>query len=219
MSRTVFAVFLQPDDAERAIGALEDHGFSRDRISVATMEQSAEEAQREEAQEPLRPEDEFMEVQVEDPSTPSDMNAVTDARLGGFASDDSVIENEGKYGLTTTTPADAARGAAEGGVIGLGLGVLAGAAALLVPGVGPVLAAGPLWVALGGVLGTTAAGAVAGGVTGYLVDQGVAPATAESYASAIGAGSVVVTVHAEDRTANEAAAILGKYGGTSVAAH
>ncbi len=41
------------------------------------------------------------------------------------------------------------------------------------PGVGLVVGGGALALAIGGALGTTAAGAVAGGMAGYLKDQGV----------------------------------------------
>lgn len=216
MTQTISAVFLNPDDAERAIGALEDHGLRRDAISVVTAHNQAEANRTPAAEEPTP--DGFLEVQTEDPPTPTDMNSATESRMGTSAT--SVVEAEGKHGITTTTAADARRGAAEGSVVGLGIGLLAGAAALFVPGVGPVLAAGPLWAALSAALGTTAAGAVAGGVTGYLVDQGVSEETATHFGHAVGGGSIVVSVALEPgRDTAEVETILAKYGGDAVTAH
>src|SRR5205085_9990716 len=78
-----------------------------------------------------------------------------------------------KTGLSTTTPADAGVGAAKGAGIGLGVGVLAALASIFVPGFGLVAGGGALATAIAGAVGTTAAGAIAGGVHGYLKDQGV----------------------------------------------
>lgn len=223
MSRMLSAVFINPDAAERAIGALEDHGVPRNRISVAVGSARSADAPANAAQ-ALPTTDEFVEVQTEDPPTPTDMNAVTSARLGGTEARTSIVEAEGSFGLTTTTPADAAKGAVEGSVVGLGLGLLAGAAALLVPGVGPVLAAGPLWTALGGTLGATAAGAVAGSVTGYLRDRGVPEDVAAHYEQALGRGSVVISVDVADSQTpddqtSDIETLLHKYGGTSLLQH
>ncbi len=216
MTQTISAVFLNPDDAERAIGALEDHGLGRDAISVVTAHNQAEVDQTPAAEEPTQ--DGFLEVQTEDPPTPTDMNSVTESRMGASAT--SMVEAEGKHGITTTTAADARRGAAEGSVVGLGIGLLAGAAALFVPGVGPVLAAGPLWAALSAALGTTAAGAVAGGVTGYLVDQGVSEETATRFGHAVGGGSIVVSVSMKPgQNTADVEATLAKYGGDTITVH
>lgn len=213
MPQTLSALFVSPDAAEKAIGALEDHGIDAERISVAAADSAPAITAESDA-------DEFMEVETGDPPTPTDMNAVTEARLGGYDEEVSIVEAEGKHGITTTTAADAAKGAAEGGVLGLGIGLIAGVTALMVPGVGAVLAAGPLWAALGGALGTAAAGAVAGGVTGYLRDMGVPESEAARYAEAIGRGSVLVSVHADtSERMTEMKNILIKYGGTGISVH
>src|SRR5690606_3670541 len=56
-------------------------------------------------------------------------------------------------------------GTAWGGALGAVGGLLAGAGALAIPGVGPIIAAGPLAAAL--------SGAVAGGLAGGLMDLGI----------------------------------------------
>src|SRR5207302_9031569 len=75
--------------------------------------------------------------------------------------------------MTTTDEDEAAAGAAEGAAIGAALGIAAAALSLMVPGVGLILASGPLAWALGGAAGATAAGAIAGGVYGGLRDVGI----------------------------------------------
>ena len=232
----ITASFVLPDDAVRAIGALQDHGIPASRISVAAPhtdpantdggDEATVTLDAAPAHTPpsLVDKDGFMQVQTDEPSTPTDMNAVSDARQGSsssFANPDSPVAAEGERTLTFTTPADAAKGAVEGSAVGLGLGLLAGAIALTLPGVGLILAAGPLWIALAGAAGATAAGAVAGGVTGSLRDLGGVPATlADHHTDALTRGSVVVTVHLGDYESGEAvAALLTKYRGFAVTTH
>src|ERR1700754_4981073 len=62
----------------------------------------------------------------------------------------------------TKAPEGAVAGVGAGGVIGGTIGLLAGIGALAIPGVGPLIAAGPLMAALSGA----AAGAAVGGVAG-----------------------------------------------------
>lgn len=219
--RIITAAFIDPDQAVRAIGALQDHGIHAKQISVLSPGHHHDDIAAHET--PIfLDHDGFMEVQTDDPPTPTDMNAVTEARRGSSTSytrPESPIAADGERGITVTTAADAARGAAGGSLWGLGLGVLAGLAALTVPGVGPVLAAGPLWLALTGAAGATAAGAVAGGIAGYLEDQGVPSETAIRHADALRTGSVVVTVHLHPNdNASLLSATLAKYGGGIITA-
>ena len=67
--------------------------------------------------------------------------------------------------LASKAPEGATAGAGTGAVIGGTLGWLAGIGALAIPGIGPLIAAGPIVAALAGA---SAAGAV-GGVTGALI--------------------------------------------------
>ncbi len=57
---------------------------------------------------------------------------------------------------------------AKGAITGVGVGTLFGLAAVLIPGVGPFIAAGPLASALGATAGAAAAGALVGGTSGAL---------------------------------------------------
>ena len=119
-------------------------------------------------------------------------------------------EEVAKHGVTTTTGADAAYGAAKGLTLGAGLGMLGIVATALVPGVGLVLGAGALATAL---FGTAAAGAAAGGLVGYLKDQGMGDDVAASYHALVAAGGAVLALEVPtgDLDEREAEALLVKY--------
>lgn len=92
----------------------------------------------------------------------------------------------------------APEGATTGGVAGLGVGAavgwLAGIGALAIPGVGPLIAAGPIMAALGGA----AVGTATGGVIGGLVGMGIPEFEAKRYDAKIREGNVLISVHTED---------------------
>src|ERR1700743_1441819 len=69
----------------------------------------------------------------------------------------------------TKAPEGTAARVSTGGVIGGTLGLLAGIGALAIPGVGPLIAAGPIMGSLAG-LGT---GGAVGGLVGGLVGMGI----------------------------------------------
>lgn len=89
-------------------------------------------------------------------------------------------------------------GAAAGG---------AGLAALAIPGIGPVVALGPL---AAGLLGA-GVGGVAGGILAALTDNGVSKEDANCLCEAIRRGGTVVAVSAEDEQSERAADILGRH--------
>jgi uncharacterized membrane protein len=94
----------------------------------------------------------------------------------------------------TKAPEGAGAGAVTGGVIGGTIGLLAGLGTLAIPGLGPLIAAGPIMAALGG----TAAGATAGGVVGALVGLGIPEYEAKVYEGRLKEGGYLVAVHVED---------------------
>jgi len=138
----------------------------------------------------------------------------------GFrATDVSVLwpENPGSkdlaHELHTKAPEGTAAGATTGAIIGGALGWLAGIGALAVPGIGPLLAAGPIVAALAGA---GAAGAV-GGVTGALIGYGVPEIEAKRYEGRVRKGGVLLSVHADSREwAHRAKEILVQSGGQDV---
>lgn len=104
-----------------------------------------------------------------------------------------------------------ADGTAAGGALGGLTGLLAGAGALLIPGVGPIIAAGPLAGALTGV--------VTGGVAGGLIDYGIPEERGEHYEQKVKEGNILVTLRTEEEKAEEASSILKKYGAEDVEIH
>lgn len=113
----------------------------------------------------------------------------------------------------TKAPEASAVGATTGGVLGGTLGVLAGIGTLALPGLGPLIAAGPIMAALSGA----AAGAALGGIAGALVGLGIPELEAKQYEGKIKEGKILVSVHAEgaDERAR-AKQILSQAGATDV---
>ena len=126
-----------------------------------------------------------------------------------------------KEGISTTSVSDAGAGMAKGAGIGLGVGVLAALASLFIPGFGLVTGGGALALALGAGAATTAAGAVAGGVTGYLVDQGVPADIAVDYENARANGGAIISVQLPLRGPSRAdmETILTKYQASRISLH
>jgi hypothetical protein len=102
--------------------------------------------------------------------------------------------------------------AKTGSVIGGIGGLIAGLAAFAVPGVGPLLAIGPLATALGGV----AMGAAAGGFIGALAEHGVPEDRARNYQARILQGDVVLTLHTNNEGAHRAEHALSRTGAREV---
>jgi hypothetical protein len=93
----------------------------------------------------------------------------------------------------TKAPEGATAGATTGGVIGGTLGVLLGLGSLAIPGVGPLIAAGPI---VAGLAGLGAGGAV-GGLLGALVGMGIPEYEAKRYDGHVKDGGVLLSVHCE----------------------
>jgi hypothetical protein len=74
--------------------------------------------------------------------------------------------------------------------IGGAVGMVAGAIATVIPGLGLLLLAGPLAGAIGGLT----VGAAAGGIVGLLKDHGISKEEAEFYAEGVKRGGALVTV-------------------------
>lgn len=144
-----------------------------------------------------------------------------DLRAAGFLdSDISIVANNaaGEYHEDTRARTDdneasaTAKGAVTGAVVGGGAGLAASLAGLAIPGIGPIIAAGPIVATLAGA-GT---GAVAGGLIGGLVDLGVPENDAQYYAEAVRRGGALVTVRADESRADEVADILRSHGAIDI---
>lgn len=93
----------------------------------------------------------------------------------------------------TKAPEGTATGVATGGVLGGTLGLLAGIGALAIPGVGPLIAAGPIMAALAGL----GVGGAVGGVVGALVGLGIPEYEAKRYEGAVKGGGTLLSVHCD----------------------
>jgi hypothetical protein len=115
--------------------------------------------------------------------------------------------------INTKAPEGAATGAGTGAAVGGVLGWLIGIGALTLPGIGPLVAAGPIVAALAG------AGAVGatGGLVGGLIGAGFPEVEAKRYAGRIREGGYLISVHCDDRDwASRAKEILEGTGGRDV---
>ena len=93
----------------------------------------------------------------------------------------------------TKAPEGATTGVTTGGVIGGTLGLLAGIGALAIPGVGPLIAAGPIMATLAGV----GVGGAVGGLVGALVGMGIPEYEAKRYEGAVKGGGTLLSVHCD----------------------
>jgi hypothetical protein len=126
--------------------------------------------------------------------------AVEHLRSAGFRNTDvSVLfpDNKGTkdfaHEKNTKAPEGATTGGVAGGIAGGVLGWLTGIGALAIPGLGPLVAAGPIVAALAG------AGAVGtlGGIVGALVGMGIPEYEAKRYEGRIREGGILVSVHCD----------------------
>ncbi|OWA37838.1 hypothetical protein B9G55_07325 [Saccharibacillus sp. O16] len=121
----------------------------------------------------------------------------------GFTSDEISVVAKDRNDLRaideetgTKAPEGLAAGAATGGVLGGVTGLLAGVGALAIPGIGPILAAGPLAATLAGL----AVGAGAGGLVGGLVGLGIPENEAKEYQDYLDRGNILVLVDEDSRS-------------------
>jgi hypothetical protein len=221
--QTIYALFQDVADAERAIGALQDHGVPAASIGVAARRASEEEEAGRIRTGFTRLTDGQTigqgEPEVAYTAQPGTLPA---AALANTAAPSTPVDTSnnvavvGKEGLTTTTPQDAAAGAAVGSGVGLVAGLLAAAAALTIPGFGLVLGGGVLAAAFGATVATTAAGAAVGGVTGYLRDMGMPEHAAVNVHDRLREGDYLLTVSVDSVQYDDIKRLLLKYNAVGV---
>jgi hypothetical protein len=128
--------------------------------------------------------------------SPSDITALLPENLGS---------KEIRTEKATKAPEGAAAGASTGAVLGGALGLLAGIGALAIPGVGPLIAAGPIMAALTGV----GVGGAVGGLTGALIGMGIPEYEAKRYEGRLQKGGILLSVHCDTSDeVNRAKAIM-----------
>jgi hypothetical protein len=192
--KTASALFDTFNDANSAVQDLLSGGFTRDEVNLVSSNGKKEY-------------DSYFDNQGRYSSSPtlsgstvssgsvvaSDIDARTREMSGSSVNDKNVVD--GTEGDLTT-----GEGAAAGAGIGAALGGLGGAlmglGLLVIPGVGPALAAGAL---ASGLIGAGIGGA-AGGIAGALANAGVPEEEANYYAEGVRRGGhLVVVTTTEDR--------------------
>lgn len=93
----------------------------------------------------------------------------------------------------TKAPEGAAAGAGTGALLGGTLGWLVGIGALTIPGLGLVVAAGPIMAALAGV----GVGGAVGGIAGALIGMGIPEHEAKRYEVRVKEGGILLSVHSD----------------------
>lgn len=154
------------------------------------------------------------------PSRGAVERAVDELKIGGFTSGDvSVLfssptaTGDFAHENTTKAPEGAATGAVSGATVGGVLGWLAGIGSLAIPGVGPLIAAGPIMAALAGA----GIGGTVGGLGGALVGLGIPEYEAKRYESRIEKGGILLSVHADTSDeVTEAKDILSRTGAEDI---
>ncbi|HZP22009.1 MAG TPA: PRC-barrel domain-containing protein [Terriglobales bacterium] len=146
--------------------------------------------------------------------------AVDRLRREGFNSSDiSVVfpdrelNKEFAIEKNTKAPEGGLTGGGAGLVVGGVLGWLVGIGTLAIPGVGPLIAAGPIVAALAGA----GVGGAVGGIAGSLIGLGLPELEAKQYEEEIKRGRILVSVHCDSvGLAHQARKVLEDSGGKSV---
>jgi len=128
-------------------------------------------------------------------------NIVNQLKEAGFSNNDVSVLLPDRAGSRdfaherhTKAPEGAATGAVAGGVMAGVLGWLVGIGTLAIPGVGPLLAAGPILAALS----SAAAGGAVGGLAGGLIGLGIPEYEAKQFEGKVKNGNILISVHTED---------------------
>jgi hypothetical protein len=155
------------------------------------------------------------------PSHSSAEAAVDRLHAAGFSNDDVSVLMADKQGSkdfaaekNTKAPEGTTAGVLGGGTLGGTLGLLAGIGALAIPGVGPLIAAGPIMGALAGL----GIGGAVGGLVGALVGMGIPEYEAKRYEGRVSDGGILVSVNCDSsEEISRAKDVLKSAGGEDIA--
>ena len=155
------------------------------------------------------------------PSRSAAEGAVNRLHAAGFSNDDVSVLMADKQGSkdfaaekNTKAPEGTTAGVLGGGTVGGTLGLLAGIGALAIPGVGPLIAAGPIMGALAGL----GIGSAVGGLVGALVGMGIPEYEAKRYEGRVNGGGILVSAHCENsEEISRAKDVLKAAGGEDIA--
>ncbi len=192
MGKKIVAYFEENHMAERAVKKLRDEGIQGE-ISILAKEQKDEQKYQAEV------EDSHWRVEgMEYRSRYSD-DGMEPQKADGEIQEIS-YENQ-----------NLADGTMTGGVLGGLSGLAIGAGLLIIPGVGPIIAAGPM----AGIL----TGALTGGVAGGLIDYGIPEEHSRHYENKVHEGKIIVIVKPNENEVNKVKDILNDYKALEVDIH
>lgn len=237
MAKTIVGVFNSFDRAERAVAELRTNGFMKNEISIVAQDQSKGKGQSKSSGNSREVMNNDVGRgagvgMVGDPSpgamsmTPGTgaMNGASGTVAGAGAMNSPSAMTTGSGAMNGASGMASGRGAMAGGapygdqsisdgvttgaMIGGAAGLLAGLGALAVPGVGPLLAAGPIAAAL--------TGGVTGGLAGGLIDYGIPEGESKRYQSQVQQGNVVAMIKADGQKIDEVAEVFRRHGANEV---
>jgi len=142
--------------------------------------------------------------------------AVAELRKSGFYTNEiSIVAKDDRQGQTDENNNDdnlgmgmMSSGTATGGILGGIAGLALGAGAIAIPGLGPIIAAGPI----AGML----SGAATGGIAGGLLDWGIPEERGKYYEDEVRKGKILAIVRSEDQKVDKAAEIFRQNGAKDV---
>lgn len=175
--KTIVGLYDHLNDAHRVIDALVNAGIDRADVSLVASD----------------PKREYSSMFEDDDDMMGDATVTADGTLAApmdTAADDAAVE-----------------GAVAGGVIGGLAGLLLGLGAFAIPGVGPIIGAGPLVAALVGA----GIGAASGGLLGALVGWGVPETEAGYYAEGVRRGGTLVAVRTPENMTDRVVEVMNMY--------
>lgn len=192
MEKKVVAFFNDNISAEKAVKNLRENGINGE-ISILAKEQKEEQRYQE---------------QVED-----NHYRVEGTEYRSRYSDDGLEPpiTDGENKEVSYEGQNLADGTMTGGAIGGLSGLALGAGLLIIPGLGPIVAAGPL----AGIL----TGALTGGIAGGLIDYGIPEEHSKEYEQKINEGKIIAIIHAEGERLEEVKALLREYGAREIETH
>ncbi|WP_313893444.1 general stress protein [Psychrobacillus sp.] len=126
------------------------------------------------------------------------ISMIEDLKRQGYSSDEiSIISKDSRdeNHIVNETGTHVADGAATGGLLGGISGTLVGLGVLAIPGIGPIIAAGPI---LAGITGATA-GVGIGGLAGALIGMGIAEEEAALYNEHFKQGKILLLIESDNR--------------------
>jgi len=212
MKKAVYCIAQDTDQANHIIDDLHKFRFQDNSISIlmADKRTGSSSDYNEGQQSPMRdPALETTGMWTTGMSTPSsDLTSTTQDKSNTQQQPGVGIKKETRYSE------GAATGSAVGGLVGGTLGLLAGIGSLAIPGVGPLIAAGPIMAALTGAGAGMGAGHILGGIAGasspkYRID---------TISNELDKGRVFISVYAEnDEQAEIAKRVFQEDGGIDIA--